>query len=190
MDFIAEIEQVKPLNQQEENDKRIMLDYINRYKDTVLLRKNEIAHITSSGLVINTALDKVLLVHHNIRRRWSWTGGHADGDADLLRVALKEAKEETGVLHIQPLSTQIASLDILPVRGHQKNGSYVSTHLHLSVGYILLGDEKDELHIKPNENTAVEWMSTSRITKENFADYDVYLYTKLINKAKQIQAGQ
>jgi len=61
-----------------------------------LLRDNEIAHITSSGFILNKSLDKALLIHHNIRNVWAWTGGHADGNSNLLEVAIQEAVEETG----------------------------------------------------------------------------------------------
>ncbi|WMM23788.1 GNAT family N-acetyltransferase [Tissierella sp. MB52-C2] len=46
---------------------------------------------------MNKSLDKVLMIHHNIRNTWAWTGGHVDGDSDFLHVAIKEAKEETGI---------------------------------------------------------------------------------------------
>ena len=66
MDFETEIFKFIPQNEQEYNDKKILLDYINRYKDNVLLRENKIAHITSSGFIMNPLLDKVLMIHHNI----------------------------------------------------------------------------------------------------------------------------
>src|SRR5699024_1093539 len=97
MDYIKAIENYNPINEQEMQDKKVILNYIKHFSNNVLLRDNEIAHITSSGFITNKSLDKVLLVHHNIRNVWSWTGGHADGDDDLLHVAIKEAKEETGI---------------------------------------------------------------------------------------------
>jgi ADP-ribose pyrophosphatase len=184
MGFETEIFQFSPENEQEYNDKKIILDYINRFRDNVLLRENEIAHITSSGFIMNTLLDKVLMIHHNIRDAWAWTGGHADGDPDLLHVAIKEAQEETGVLNVTPLSEKIASIDILPVFGHNKNGQYVSAHLHLSVAYVLLCDEFEPLKVKPDENSGVTWFGIEKFTRENFDPSDVYLYSKLINRAK------
>ena len=91
------------------------------------------------------------MVHHNIYKTWSWTGGHADNDSDLLYVAIKEAKEETGIQNIKPLSKNIFSLDVLPVIGHIKNNKYVSAHLHLSVAYLLEADERDKLFIKSED---------------------------------------
>ena len=65
------------------------------------------------------------MVYHNIYRSWSWTGGHADGEADLLQVALREAAEETGIAALQPLQKEPVSLEILTVDGHEKGGNYV-----------------------------------------------------------------
>ena len=97
-----------------------MLDYLHLFEGNILTRENEFAHFTSSGFILNENKDKVLMIYHNLYNSWAWTGGHADGEEDLLKVAIKEAKEETGVVNIQPLSTQIMSLDILPVWGHMK----------------------------------------------------------------------
>lgn len=190
MNYIDLIKNFKPCNEQEEWDLRIMLDYINTYQDNVLLRDNEIAHITSSGFIMNPTLDKVLLIHHNIRNAWAWTGGHADGDDDLLGVAIKEAKEETGVLHIVPLTDKIASVDILPVFSHIRRGKYVNAHLHLSVAYILICEEDESLHICPHENSGVEWLSIDKFTNQYFDDHDVYLYNKLIDFAKKMKNGK
>lgn len=186
MKYNKAIDLYRPANEQEVQDKKVILDYIDHFGDKVLLRDNEIAHITSSGFIMNAALDKVLLVHHNIRKVWSWTGGHADGDTDLLSVSIKEAKEETGIIHIRPLSDDIASIDILPVFRHIKHSKFINAHLHLSVAYILIADEKDSLHICTEENSGVEWFSVDKFTKEYFSEDDLYLYHKLITYAHDI----
>ena len=85
-----------PANEQEENDKRLMLQFL-RENDDAFLRTNETAHFTASSWIVNGGRDKVLMVYHNIYNSWSWTGGHADGEEDLLTVAMREAQEETGV---------------------------------------------------------------------------------------------
>ena len=120
--YREEIEAYVPQNEQEAGDKAMVLEYLRRFPDHILTRDNRIAHFTSSGFVVNGDGTKVLMAHHNLYRVWAWTGGHADGDPDLLAVALREAQEETGVEHLRPLSTAMASLDILPVWGHVKRG--------------------------------------------------------------------
>lgn len=189
MGFIRAIEDYNPINEQEMQDKKVILNYIEYFGDNVLLRDNEIAHISSSGFIMNKTLDKVLLVHHNIRDVWSWTGGHADGDDDLLYVSIKEAIEETGVTNVLPLTEKIASIDILPVNGHIRKSKYVNAHLHLSIAYILIADENDEVRICTGENSGIEWFSIDKFTKEYFDNGDVYLYNKLISFAHKYSGG-
>ena len=115
--------------------------------------------MTASSWLLNATHDKVLMIYHNIYHSWAWTGGHADGDRDLLAVAKREAMEETGVTEIRAISEDIFSLEILTVDGHEKRGAYVSSHLHLNVSYLLETDEEEVLCIKPDENSGVRWFS-------------------------------
>lgn len=186
MDYIKHIIDFVPSNEQEIQDKKIILEYIDKFPHNILLRDNEFAHITSSGFIMNPELDKVLMIHHNIRNTWAWTGGHADGDTDFLHVAIKEAKEETGIKEVRVLTDDIVSIDVLPVFGHVKRNKYVSAHLHLSIAYILIASEKETLIIKDDENSGVKWLSINKFTENHFDASDVYLYNKLINRAKQI----
>ncbi len=183
MSFIEEIVHYISKNEQEMQDKKIIIDCMALFPHNILLRENEIAHITSSGFIVNHALSKVLMVHHNIRNTWAWTGGHADGNGNLLDVAVKEAMEETGV-NAQPLSSEIASIDVLSVYGHVKKGHYVNSHLHLSIAYILISDEKELPTVKPDENSAVAWFPVEKIHEDSFSTRDIYLYTKLLQQAK------
>ena len=182
--YADEIRAYVPQSEQEATDQRIILEYIDQYPDTVLTRENEYAHITSSGFVVNADASKVLMAHHNIYRVWAWTGGHADGDGDLLGVALREAAEETGAAHIRPLGEGIASLDILPVWGHMKRGRYVAAHQHLNVTYLLLADEGGPLAVREGENTRVGWLPADRLLEyTNEWEMDG-VYTKLLARAR------
>jgi len=184
MDFIKQIIRFIPANDQESQDKRVVLDYIEKFPDNILLRDNEFAHITSSGFIMNKTLDKVLMVHHNIRNAWAWTGGHVDGDTDFLHVSCKEAKEETGVKDVTPLTKDIVSIDILPVFGHMRRNKYISSHLHLSIAYILIASEEETLTVNEDENSGVSWFTIDRFTEDHFDIHDVYLYGKLIQRAR------
>ncbi len=61
------------------------------------LNRSSIAHFTASAFVLNESHDKILGIYHKIYQSWGWVGGHADGNADLLAVAVKEVQEETGL---------------------------------------------------------------------------------------------
>ena len=184
--YIDDIAAYVPQTEQEAADKELMLDYIRRFPENILTRENRIAHLTSSGFVVNRDCTKVLMAHHNSYKVWAWTGGHADGEADLLSVALREAREETGAASVRPLSTAIASLDILPVWGHVKRGRWVSSHQHLNVSYLLVAEEGDALHFREGENTGVAWLPADRLL-ELTCEWEMdEVYTKLLERARAL----
>lgn len=185
MNWIESIRNYTAFNEQEKKDKDIMVQCLDTFDD-LLTRDNEMAHITSSGFVVNKYKDKLLMVHHNIYNSWSWTGGHADGDGDLLHVAIKEAKEETGIENIRTLSEDILSLDILPVVGHRKRGKYVAAHLHLSVAYLLECDEREDLIVKSDENSGVQWVPFDEIDAYSDEPHMKAIYNKIITKMKTL----
>jgi 8-oxo-dGTP pyrophosphatase MutT (NUDIX family) len=185
MAFINQIQSYHPENEQERSDQRVMLHYIQQFEHNILHRENEIAHITSSSIILNTERTKMLMIHHNIYNTWTWTGGHADGDRDLLAIALKEAREETGIVNIRPLSLEIGSIDILPVWGHVKRGKYVSAHLHLNAAYIFLADEAETLNIKPDENSDIRWILLEEVAAHSKEPDIILVYNKLLEKAKR-----
>lgn len=146
-----------PTCEQEERDQQMMLAFIDANPDC-LTRDNQVAHLTASAWVVNPERDKVLMVYHNIYDSWSWTGGHADGDADLAAVACREACEETGIQGLKPLMDGPASLEVITVDGHVKRGQYVSSHLHLNLTYLFEADESQTLTVKEDENAGVAWI--------------------------------
>ena len=154
--LIEKLENYKPYNEQEAADRGEILRQLKSFPD-IFTRENLNAHMTASSWIVNPARTKVLMVYHNIYDSWSWTGGHADGETDLLAAALREAKEETGITKVRPVTEDIYSLEILTVDGHVKHGKYVSSHLHLNVTYLLEADEDEILHKKDDENSGVAW---------------------------------
>ncbi|MFA9463433.1 MAG: NUDIX hydrolase [Velocimicrobium sp.] len=160
---IENIKKFKPSCEQEIKDRNIIIHQIVKKKEKILYRNCELYHITSSGFVINQARNKFLIVHHNIYNTWSWMGGHADGEKDLQSVALREVKEESGIVHIWPDSENIISIDILTTSSHIRKGEYVSAHLHFNISYLFVVDEKDSLFVKEDENSAVIWVNVSDI---------------------------
>ncbi|WP_291653378.1 NUDIX hydrolase [Clostridium sp.] len=184
MSWIEEIKKYIPYTKQEEADKEAILYAIDNFNN-LLTRENPLAHITSSGYIVNKDKTKVLMIYHNIYNSWSWTGGHADGDKDLLYVAIKEAKEETGVKNIKALDNKIFSLDVLPVPAHIKRGKEIASHLHLSVAYLLEADENDELFIKEDENSGVKWIPIDEIGIYSTELDMIKLYEKFNHKIKK-----
>ena len=156
--MLKKIEAYLPKNEQEEMDRALMLDFLRRHDDAYL-RTNRLAHMTASAWVTDRTRSRVLMVYHNIYDSWSWCGGHADGERDLLQVALRECREETGLEAVRPVTEDIFSLECLTVDGHEKRGAYVSSHLHLNVTYLLEGDPASPVRCRPEENSRVGWFA-------------------------------
>ncbi len=150
------VETFLPYNEQEEKDKEMILQYLTS-EEPVFYRESTGAHMSASAWVVNKTRDKVLMAYHNIYDSWAWTGGHADGETNLLMVAVREAMEETGITAVKPVTEDIFSLEVLTVDGHEKRGDYVSSHLHLNVTYLLEADDQEVLHKKEDENSDVGW---------------------------------
>lgn len=183
MNLLREIEKYEPYNEQEARDKNVMLGFLKNQKN-ILTRENEIAHFTASAWVLNENRNKVLMIYHNIYDSWSWTGGHADGEENLLGVAIKEVKEETGLTKVRPIQKDIFSLEILTVEGHLKNEKYVPSHLHINCTYLLEASEEEELSINPDENQGVCWMDIEICTKVSKEPSMQKIYSKLNDKLK------
>lgn len=158
MDLLTELLQYKPWNEQEERDRRELLRRLQSGEE-LYTRDNASAHLTASAWVVSPDRKRVLLAYHNLYDSWAWLGGHADGDRDLLGVALREVREESGLTEVHPVSEHIYSLEILTVDGHEKRGQYISSHLHLNVTYLLEADPAAPVRCKPDENSRVGWFT-------------------------------
>ena len=177
-----QIQAYQPVNEQEERDRELILHCLET-EENVFTRENRLAHMTASAWIVNETRTKVLMAYHNIYHSWSWLGGHADGETDLLKVALKEAQEESGIRHVKPVSEEIYSLEVLTVDGHVKKGAYVSSHLHLNVTYLLQAEETDVLHIKEDENSNVAWFPLEEAVAASTEPwFQEHIYRKLNEK--------
>ncbi len=184
-ELISQLTDFKAFNSEEEKDRINIIRYL-KESDDIFFRINTVCHMTASSWVVNKDRTKVLMCFHKIYNSWSWLGGHADGDEDLLNVALKEAKEESGLKNIVPVSKDIFSCEILTVEGHYKKGEYVSSHLHLNVSYLLEADENEVLVTKEDENKGLAWFTLDEALKASTEPWFVeHIYTKLNNRLRQ-----
>ena len=186
MNIKEEIEKYIPYNEQEISDKELMLEYINTFDD-VLTRENKMCHFTASNWIVNKDRTKVLMIYHNIYKSWAWTGGHVDGDSNLLHVALKEAEEETGLKNLKLISDGIYGLQIITVDSHIKRGKFVSSHLHLDCCFLFEANEEDELRIKEDENSDVKWINIDDAIKVTNEEKMKPIYAKLNSKLKTLK---
>ena len=180
MNLKQKIENYVPFNEQEEKDKEQFLKFIDTFDD-VLTRDNILGHFSASAFVVNKERNKMLVVYHIINDGWIYPGGHADGEDNLLSVAVREVEEETG-LKVKVLDENIYAIQSAPVKGHIKRGKYVSAHLHLDVVYIMAADDKLPLIYKKDESKGVKWISFDEADNETMCDFIRPIHKKLIEK--------
>lgn len=121
-------------------------------------------HFTSSSWLVDRSGTRVLLTHHRKLGRWLQLGGHADGDRDLARVALREAQEESGLpgLCIEP---GLFDLDRhwIPGRGD------VPAHWHYDARYVVHAGE-DERYVVSGESHDLAWRQIAGLIDDAAAD--------------------
>ena len=182
MELVDALNRFRPCNEQEETDKNQILSLLSGGQD-LYTRDNPVAHLTASSWVVSPDRKQVLLIYHNLYRSWAWMGGHADGDRDLCRVALRETREESGLQDLTLVSPDIFSLEFLTVDGHEKRGKYVSSHLHLNVTYLLEADPRQPIRVKPDENSGVAWFPVEEVAGKVSEPWMMQrIYSKLMKK--------
>ncbi|MGD2110553.1 MAG: NUDIX hydrolase [Phycisphaerae bacterium] len=123
-------------------------------------RSNLSGHITGAAWLVNAANTHALLTHHRKLGLWLQLGGHADGDPDALSVALREAREESGIEQIVPVSRDIFDVDVHPIPAH--NG--VPPHLHYDVRFLLRVEGEPSLRIT-EESIELAWLSRPEVPR-------------------------
>jgi len=154
--LITLLNQYNPIFPEEKRAQQRMLEFIMQYSDC-FERSLEIGHITASSWLLNKDHTHALLMHHAKLDKWVQLGGHCDGNADVLEVAIKEAQEESGIMSIEPLSHGIFDIDVhlIPARKHEPE------HYHYDVRF-LLQITSDEDFIQNNESKELRWINKNR----------------------------
>jgi 8-oxo-dGTP pyrophosphatase MutT (NUDIX family) len=118
-------------------------------------------HVTGSAWVVNPDRTRIFMVHHGKLHQWFQPGGHADGDSDVLQVALKETSEESGLdpSHIRLLSEQIFDVDIHTVPATDS----VPAHDHIDIRFLVEAD--DDLPVPgSHESHEVRWIDVYQVS--------------------------
>jgi 8-oxo-dGTP pyrophosphatase MutT (NUDIX family) len=152
------LENYSPIYPNEQTTKKLMLDFLATCEDC-FSRSCGLGHFTASALLLNSDCSRILLLHHKKLGKWFQPGGHCDGDSDVLRVAIKEAREESGIDNIIPLQESIFDIDmhLIPQLGQE------SPHYHFDICFLLKTNGNDEVKIN-YESTSLKWFEPDEKT--------------------------
>ncbi len=138
-------------------------------------------HVTASAWLLNKDLTKALLLHHGKFDVWCQLGGHCDGDSDVLAVALKEAREESGVNNIVPISTEIFDLDVHEI----PELSGIQAHKHYDIRFLLKVNS-DEEAVGNYESKAVGWFGPQQELLPTQAESVLRMFRKWRARSEQL----
>ena len=113
-------------------------------------------HMTGSGLLISADGKRVLMNHHKFLDMWICFGGHADGEKDILNVALREVIEESGIDDIEPVTNGIFSVDVHGIPFNAKKNE--PAHKHFDVRYLFrVRNVSNENFAESDESQSLRW---------------------------------
>lgn len=126
-------------------------------------RANMQGHITTSGLVYDAAVDKVLLIHHRTLNRWLQPGGHHEGLDRLDVSAAREVEEETGVnVRLAQSATQNLDAPLIDFDSHSIPANPAKgegAHVHHDFLYLFQGDASAPWSPQWEEVRGVRWVA-------------------------------
>jgi 8-oxo-dGTP pyrophosphatase MutT (NUDIX family) len=137
------------------------IDFVRAHADC-LVRTCLEGHLTGSAWIVSPDRRRVLLTHHHKLDKWLQLGGHADGDGDLLSVALREAGEESGLSGLRVVQEGLFDVDRhwIPGRGAEPG------HWHHDLRFVLEADPSEKLTVT-SESKDLAWVEVGAVCALN-----------------------
>jgi 8-oxo-dGTP pyrophosphatase MutT (NUDIX family) len=164
--LIQSISNYKIFSKEDEVIKNRFLNFIATHKNC-FERSLEIGHITASAFIIDKKNEKILLLHHKKLDKWLQPGGHCDGEENVLKVAIKEVFEETGI-NIAYQESDIFDLDIHTIPLHKN----IPKHEHFDIRFLFDLDSTIQTEIN-EESNQLAWVSMNDL--ENYTNEESIL---------------
>jgi 8-oxo-dGTP pyrophosphatase MutT (NUDIX family) len=154
--FINLLENYTAYNQLEHQALQACISFV-KNNSHCFMRTNLSGHITASCWLVSPDQERVLLTHHKKIGKWLQLGGHNDGDADPMRVALREAEEESGIAGIKILSDHIFDIDVHTIAQYKETPE----HLHYDIRFALQAPHENFL--VSSESHALAWLPITEL---------------------------
>lgn len=173
------LERHSPIDDNESKMRNQTIDFVKSNEDC-FKRELLVGHVTGSAWIVNETRTHVLMMHHRKLNQWFQPGGHCDGDADVLNVALKEANEETGLENLKIVDGEIYDVDVhqIPAGGVPQR-KVVPAHFHYDVRFLIEADMNEPLIISEESND-LAWVSLEKIAEHNDSESIMRMARKMI----------
>lgn len=159
--LLKALDEYQPINQND-NEQRLRIREFVLSNEDCFKRSLTKGHLTGSAWLVNVEGDQVLLTHHKKLNLWLQLGGHADGQTDLLQVALREAKEESGINFIEPVSENIFDLDVHFIPTYKDEPA----HFHYDIRYAFFTTKESKFTVS-KESHDLAWVPIHQINHKS-----------------------
>ena len=181
-DLIEKLEKYRPFFDSEEKERRKILNFV-KSNENCFERSNVSGHITGSCWLEDYDGEKFLMTKHKKLKKWLPLGGHADGDNDIIRVAVKEAHEESGLENIELVSSDIFDLSVHLIPEYKG----VPAHYHYDIRFLLRASKPGEQIQMSDESTDLAWFTD--IPKSSL-ESDGEVLIRMLNKWRDFHRSQ
>lgn len=141
-----------------------LVDFVRR-EPACFERATVEGHITGSAWILNHDRSACLLTHHRKLGLWLQPGGHADGQSDVLEVALREGREESGIPGLAALDPEIFDVDVHEIPARKTEPA----HLHYDVRFVLVAPE-GATYVVSEESHDLAWVRPEEVARYNTDD--------------------
>jgi 8-oxo-dGTP pyrophosphatase MutT (NUDIX family) len=162
-ELLDELRAYHPCDDRERSMRERFVAFLETHGGAAFERALAIGHVTASAWIVDPARARAVLLHHRKLDRWLQLGGHVDGDPDVRRAALREAREESGLRTLRLVTENIYDVDVhaIPARAAE------AAHEHFDVRFALEADPREPLRGN-EESRDIRWIALA-----DLADYAV-----------------
>lgn len=140
--------------------RRRAIAFLTEYGTAAYDRALPAGHITASAWIVDPSRTRAVLLHHRKLDRWLQLGGHVDGERDVRAAALREAREESGLVEIVSLEAGIYDVDVhvIPARRDEPE------HFHYDIRFAFEADRFAPLVVS-DESHALAWIPLAELDR-------------------------
>jgi 8-oxo-dGTP pyrophosphatase MutT (NUDIX family) len=151
-----------------------MIQFVEQHADCAE-RSLQVGHLTGSAWIVDRERKRTLLTHHRKLNKWLQLGGHADGELNLLAVALREAREESGLTKLRVVDEAIFDVDrhLIPARKTEPD------HWHYDIRFMIEADP-DEPIVVSGESHDLAWIEIACMADYNAEESMLRMARKML----------
>jgi 8-oxo-dGTP pyrophosphatase MutT (NUDIX family) len=164
-ELLDDVRAYRPFDERERAMQARLVAFLQAHGQRAFDRALPPGHITASAWIVDPERLHCVLLHHRKLERWLQLGGHVDGDPDVRRAALREAREESGLRTLRMIADDVYDIDVhrIPARGAEPE------HDHYDLRFALEADPREPL-VRNEESHDVRWIALSDLATYEIDD--------------------